>query len=152
MFVILVIRFHKPKNGMFHPKVLCILKLCFWTTFYHKITTYAIITGFLMKLAVILCTFYFWLSTSDFWRNSSSKSALQSWFRKLNYLRVKPAHKEIENLVIYSFIQKLINLLILEYSFHVNFWKPWNYSQNNKMHLFSNFFSKIPKIDYFRAK
>ena len=46
---------------MFHPKVLRILELCFWTTFYHKITAYAIITGFLTKLAVILCTFYFWL-------------------------------------------------------------------------------------------
>ena len=47
LFVILVIRFHKPKNGMFHPKVLRILELCFQTTYYHKITTYATITGFL---------------------------------------------------------------------------------------------------------
>ena len=59
LFVILVIRFHKPKNGMFHPKVLSILELCFRTTFYDKITTYAIITGFLTKLAVILCHFIF---------------------------------------------------------------------------------------------
>ena len=66
---------------MFHPKALRILKLCFRTTFYHKITTSAIITGFLTKLAVILCTFWSWLSTSDFSRNSSSKSALQSWLR-----------------------------------------------------------------------
>ena len=66
---------------MFHPKALRILKLCFRTTFDHKITTSAIITGFLTKLAVILCTFWSWLSTSDFSRNSSSKSALQSWLR-----------------------------------------------------------------------
>ena len=44
---------------MFHPKVLRILELCFGTTFYRKITTYAIITGFLTKLAVILCAFFF---------------------------------------------------------------------------------------------
>ena len=152
MFVILAIRFHKPKNGMFHPKVLLILEFCFQTTFYHKITTYAIITGFLTKLAVILCTFYFWLFKSDFWRNSSSKKALRSWFQKLNYLRVKLAHWEIGNRVICSFIQKLTNSLILEYSFRVSSWEPWNYSQNNKMRLFRIFFSKITKIDYFRTK
>ena len=44
---------------MLDPKVLHILELCFWTTFYHKIATYAIITGFLAKLAVILCNFIF---------------------------------------------------------------------------------------------
>ena len=59
MFVILEIRFHKPEKGMFHPKVLRILELCFGTTFYCKMTTYAIITGFLTKLAVILCAFFF---------------------------------------------------------------------------------------------
>ena len=64
----------------------------FRTNFYHNIITYAIITGFRTKLAVILCIFSFWLSTSDFWRNSSSKSAPRSQFRKLNYLRVKLAH------------------------------------------------------------
>ena len=90
--VILVIQFHKPKSGMLHPEVLLILELCLRKTFYHKITTWDIITGFLTKLAVILCTFYFWLSTSDFWRKSSSKSAFRSWSRKLNDLRVKPAH------------------------------------------------------------
>ena len=59
LFVILVIRFHKSKNRMFHLKFLRILELCFRTTFYHKITTYAIITVSLAKLAVILWTFYF---------------------------------------------------------------------------------------------
>ena len=37
LLVILVIQFYKPKNGMFHPKVLRILELCFRTTFYHKL-------------------------------------------------------------------------------------------------------------------
>ena len=44
---------------MFHYKVLRILELCFRTTFYHKITTYAIITDFLTKLAIILLHFVF---------------------------------------------------------------------------------------------
>ena len=44
------------------------------------------------------------------------------------------------------------NWLILEYFFRVSFWKPWNYSQNNKWRLFWIFFSKIPKIDYFKTK
>ena len=138
MFVILVIRFHKPKNGMFRPKILRILELCFWTTFYHKITSFAIITGFLTMLGVILCTFYFYLSTSDFWRNSSSKSALRSWFRKneLSKSKTSPLRDRISLIRIYSFIQKLTNLLILEYSFRVSSWKPSNYSQNNKMGLF----------------
>ena len=54
LFVIIVIRFHKLKNGMFHPKVFRILELRFRTTFHHNITIYVIITGFLTKLAVIL--------------------------------------------------------------------------------------------------
>ena len=101
--------------------VLRILELCFQTTFYHKIKTYPIITGFLTKLVVILCTFYFWLSTSDFWKNSSFKSALWSWFRKLNYLRIKLAHQEKENLI-YSFIEKRTNSFILAYLFRVSSW------------------------------
>ena len=152
LFVIIVIRFHKLKNGMFHPKVFRILELRFRTTFYHNITIYVIITGFLTKLAVIFVSFDFWFSTSDFSRNSSSKSVLRSWFRKLNYLRVNLAHQEKENLVIYFFIQKLANSLILEKSFRVTSWKPWHYSQYNKMRLFWFFFSKITKIHYFRTK
>ena len=76
--------------------------------------------------------------TSDFWRNSSSKSALRSWFRKneLSKSKTSPLRDKISLIRIYSFIQKLTNLLILEYSFRVSSWKPSNYSQNNKMGLF----------------
>ena len=135
---------------MFHPKVFHILELCFRKTFYHKITTYTTTTGFLTKLAVILCTFYFWLSTSVFWRNGSFKSALRSWFQKLNYLKTSPL-RDRKSCYLF-FYSKLTNSLILEYSFRVISWKPWNYSQNNKMRLSWNFFSKIPKMDYFRTK
>ena len=56
MLIFVPIQYSEPKSGIFHPEVLRILE--FRTNFYHKITTYFIITGFLTKLAVILCTFF----------------------------------------------------------------------------------------------
>ena len=134
-----ILKFSGSRNYIFEQPVTINYSLCHYHRFSDEVSSNFVYILFL-------------LSKSDFWRNSSSKRALRSWFQKLNYLRIKLAHWEIGNRVIYSFIQKLTNSLILEYSFHVRSWEPWNYSQDNKMRLFLIFFSKIQKIDYFRTK
>ena len=42
------------------------LELCFWTTPYLKITTYAIITGFLTKLPVILYIYIYTITLAQY--------------------------------------------------------------------------------------